>query len=49
MRWAGHVAAVVEKTKRDDILVGKPGGKRRRRRWDNIKLDIAEIYNKDVD
>jgi hypothetical protein len=46
MRWAGHVARMVEK--RNRLLVGKPEGKRplgrSRRRWiDNIKIDLLEI------
>jgi hypothetical protein len=38
MRWAGHVARMVEERKVYKILVGKPEGKRPlgrpRRRWD---------------
>jgi hypothetical protein len=45
MRWAGHVARMVEKRNAYGILVGKPEGKRRlgraRRKWvDNIKIDL---------
>jgi hypothetical protein len=48
MRWAGHVAGIVEKRNAYRILVGKPEGKRPvgrpRRRWmDNFKLDLREI------
>jgi hypothetical protein len=46
MRWAGHVARMVEKiTYR--VLMGKPEGKRtpgkHTHRWeDNIKIDLRE-------
>jgi transcription termination factor 2 len=45
MKWAGHVARMVEKRNACRILVGKSEGKRTlgrpRRRWmDNIKTDI---------
>jgi hypothetical protein len=48
MRWAGHVARMVERRGVYRVLVGRPGGKRPpgrpRRRWeDNIKMDIREI------
>jgi hypothetical protein len=48
MRWAGHVARIVEKRNPHRILVGKPKGKRplrrpRRRGVDNIKIDLREI------
>jgi hypothetical protein len=48
MRWARHVARMVEKRNAYMILVGKPEGKRPlgrpRRRWvDNIKMDLREI------
>jgi hypothetical protein len=47
MRWAGHVARMVE-NRTCRILVGMPEGKRPlgrpRRRWvDNIKMDLREI------
>jgi hypothetical protein len=47
MRWAGHVARMGEKTAYR-ILVGNPEGKKslgrpRRRRVDNIKMDLREI------
>jgi hypothetical protein len=47
MRWAEHVARMVEKRNTYRILVGKPEGKRplgrSRRRWvDNIKMDLRE-------
>jgi hypothetical protein len=43
-RWAGHVAQMREKRNAYRILVGKPEGKRLRRRWvDNIKMDLGEI------
>jgi hypothetical protein len=48
MRWAGHVARMVEERDVHRVLVGKPEGKRPlgrpRRRWeDNIKMDLQEI------
>jgi hypothetical protein len=48
MRWAGHVARMGEKRNAYRIFVGKPEGKRplgrtRRRRVDNIKMDLREI------
>jgi hypothetical protein len=48
MRWAGHVARMVDKGNVYSIWVGKPEGKRSlgkpRRRWiDNIKMDPLEI------
>ena len=48
MRWAGHVACMVEDRGVHRVLVGKPEGKRPlgrpRRRWeDNIKMDLQEV------
>ena len=48
MRWAGHVARMVEDRVVHRVLVGKPEGKRPlgrpRRRWeDNIKMDLQEV------
>jgi hypothetical protein len=48
MRWAGHVARMVEKRKVYKVLVGKPEGKRPlgrpRRRWeDGIRMDLREF------
>jgi hypothetical protein len=48
MRWAGHIARMVEKCNAYRILVGKSEGKkslgRPRRRWeDNIKMCLSEI------
>jgi hypothetical protein len=48
MRWAGHVAHMVEGRNVYRVLVGKPKGKRPlerpRRRWeDGIKMDLREI------
>ena len=41
MRWAGHVARIEEGRGVHKVLVGKPEGKRPRRRWeDNIKMDL---------
>ena len=45
MRWAGHVARMGERRGVYRVLVGKPEGKRplgnpRRRREDNIKMDL---------
>ena len=49
MRWAGHVARMVEARGVNRVLVGKPEGKRPlgkpRRRWDdNIKMDLQEVW-----
>jgi hypothetical protein len=48
MRWAGHVARMGEGRGAYRVLVGRPEGKRplgrpRRRREDNIKMDVREI------
>jgi hypothetical protein len=48
MRWAGHVARMVDKRNAYRILVGKPEGRRplgrpRRRRVNNIKMNLKEI------
>jgi hypothetical protein len=48
MRWAGHVARMVERRGVYRLLVGKPEGKRPlgrpRHKWeDNIKLDVQEV------
>jgi hypothetical protein len=48
MRWAGHVARMVEERKVYKVLVGKPEGKRPlgrpRHRWeDGIRMDLREI------
>jgi len=48
MRWAGHVARMVEGRGVHRVLVGKPEGKRPlgrpRRRWEyNIKIDLQEV------
>jgi hypothetical protein len=44
MRWAGHVARIGEKRNAYRLLVGKgPLGRSRRRRVDNIKMDLLEI------
>ena len=44
MRWAGHVARMGERRGVYRVLVGKPEGKRPRRRWeDNIKIDPQEV------
>jgi hypothetical protein len=48
MRWAGHVALMVENINAYRISVGKPGRKRllgrpRRTCEDNIKMDLREI------
>jgi hypothetical protein len=50
MRWAGHVARMGEMRGAYNILVGRPEGRRSRRRWeDNIKMDLREIGFGDVD
>ena len=48
MRWARHVARMVEERGAYRILVGKPEGKgplgRPSRKWDyNIKVDFQEV------
>jgi hypothetical protein len=48
MRWAGHVARMVEDRGVHSVLVGKPERKRPfvrpRRRWeDNIKMDLQKV------
>jgi len=48
MRWAGHVARMVEGRGMHRVLVGKPEGKRPlgrpRRRWEvNIKMGLQEV------
>ena len=48
MRWAGHVARMGEGRGVHRVLVGKPEGKRplgrpRRRKEDNIKMDLREV------
>jgi hypothetical protein len=53
MRWEGHVARMREKGNVYRSLVGKPEGKRplgrpRRRRVDNIRMDLGEIEWGDV-
>ena len=48
MRWAGHVSRMGEGRGVHRVLLGKPEGKRplgrpRRRREDNIKMDLQEV------
>ena len=48
MRWAGHVARMVEGTGVHGVLLGQPESKRPlgrpRHRWeDNIKMDLQEV------
>ena len=48
LRWAGHVARMVEGRSAFKILTGKPTGKRPlgrpRRRWkDNVRMDLLEM------
>jgi hypothetical protein len=44
MRWAGNVVRTGQNMNAYRILVGRPEGKRPRRRWvDNIKMDLREI------
>ena len=48
MRWAGHVARMGEERGVYRLLVGKPEGRRpvgrpRRRRVDNIRMDLPEL------
>jgi hypothetical protein len=54
LRWAGHVARMVEKRNAYRLLVGKPEGKRPlgrpRRRWvNNVRMDLGEVGWGDVD
>jgi hypothetical protein len=54
MRWAGLVARMGKKRNAYRLLVGKPEGKRplgrpRRRRVDNIGMDLGEVGWGDVD
>jgi len=54
MRWAGHVAHMVERRGLYRVLVGRPEGRRPlgrpRRRWeDNIKMVLQEVGCGDVD
>jgi hypothetical protein len=54
IRWTGHVALMGERRDVYRGLVGKPEGKRplgrpRRRREDNIKMDLQEVGYGDVD
>ena len=48
MRWAGHVARMDQERGVYRVLVGKPEGRRplgrpRRRRVDNIRMDLQEM------
>jgi len=48
MKWAGHVARMGEERGVCRVLVGKPEGRRplgrpRRRRVDNIRMDLQEV------
>jgi len=48
MRWAGHVARMGEERGVYRFLLGKPEGRRplgkpRRRRVDNIRMDLQEV------
>ena len=48
MRWAGHVARIVEERVVYRVLLGKPEGRRPlgrpRRSWvDNIRMDLQEV------
>ena len=48
MRWAGHVARMVEERVVYRVLVGEPEGKRtlgrpRRRLVDNIRMDLQDV------
>jgi hypothetical protein len=54
MRWAGHVARLVETRNAYRMLVGKPERKRPldrpRRRWlDNIKMNLRKIERDGMD
>jgi hypothetical protein len=44
MKWAGHVACLGERRVAYRVLVGKPEGRRPKRRWEyNIKMDIQDV------
>jgi hypothetical protein len=50
MRLTGHVARTGEGRGGYRVLVGKPEGKRTRRRWeDNIKMDLQEVGSRGID
>jgi len=54
MRWAGHVALTGERRDVYWVWVGKPEGKRphgkpRRKREDNIKMDLQEVRCEGMD
>jgi hypothetical protein len=54
MKWAGHVACMGGMRNVYNILIGKPEGRKpfgkpRRRREDNIRLDLREIWREGVD
>ena len=54
MEWrsmwrAGYVAHMGEKRNVYRVLIGKPEGRRRRRRKDNIKIDFEGIWSEVVD
>jgi hypothetical protein len=54
IRWAVHIAFMGKTRNAYNVLVGKPEGKRRRRRlgprWkDNIRMDLREIVWQVVD
>jgi hypothetical protein len=54
MRWAGHVARMGEGRGVYRVLVGRSGGKRplgrpRRRREDNITMNLQEVGCRDID
>ena len=54
MRWAEHVARIVEKRGIYSVLLGKPEGKRplgrpRPRCGDNIKMDLQEVGYRGMD
>ena len=44
MRWARHVARMGEESGVYRVLLGKPEGRRPKRRWvDNIRTDLQEV------
>jgi len=53
MRWVRHAARIGELRNAYSILVGKPEGKRAlgrpRRRWENIRMDLGEVWWEDLD
>jgi hypothetical protein len=47
VRWAGHVACMSSTIRSHKIFVGKPGGKRRRSKWEDSIIIRYSIYRKE--